>query len=564
MRLFKVFIAIIFFSALCLVACKRDFLDPMGKQVEFTQKEIEIKWAEARSGRWLTYSHFKTLEQGRKERIDSLAYREALFSYSENAKAYYRGFFNEHFKDSIHQDVDVYLDSIYPIIYNEMDKRMADPQYMELLFTEYTDIRLPESYKLPNKIKLKSYDIDDPWVIRCELPPTYGRMDHLIRNEIITINQTTHPWTYSCAIEAKGRLDAWYTYFHQNNDGNNCSGLEMAIFSIEDLFYRCLLENSYKDNPDSGYPDPFPPGGGTPGGGTPSISKPSEQQIKNQIKDNPLALLGDVDCDVVIKWLETAKHQVAKAQIDKLNSIRMSTTQVPWAKSSVIARVQDINDAYSTVVNMDYFPVTVSQLPVVNGIRLSATEFKEYIRKNMNNFVDSDKGNFTPYNYFGINDTHLWNSSNPNSAVIGIDIPGLGGINDEITDDDGAVIVSKFSNTGWTFTTIYDPKYGQHPVSGNRDFGYMQNTNGSYTFFTRGVDRLTYPAVTALQNLFGTPFNEADALWISFQNKIANFVNQSGGQAAIAPREIQRPDWQKIKDVIDGKKPLSSLSTDCI
>lgn len=247
----------------------------------------------------------------------------------------------------------------------------------------------------------------------------------------------------------------------------------------------------------------------------------------------------------------------------------MSTTQVPWATSEVIARVQDINDAYSTVVNMDYFPVTINQLPVVNGVRLTATEFKEYIRKNMNNFVDPARGNFTPYNYFGINDTYLWSSPNPNSAVVGIDIPGLWGINDEITDDDGAVIVSRFSNTGWTFTTIFDPKYGQHPVSGNRDFGYMQNANGSYTFFTRGVDRLTYFAVSALERLSrneqedGIPFAEADALWESFQDKIANFVNQNGGQAAVALKEIQRPDWQLIKDVIDGRTPLSSLSSDC-
>lgn len=42
--------------------------------------------------------------------------------------------------------------------------------------------------------------------------------------------------------------------------------------------------------------------------------------------------------------------------------------------------------------------------------------------------------------------------------------------------DNGSV--SKYNSTGWTFTTIHDPKYGDHPVSGNRDFGYVQAFGG--------------------------------------------------------------------------------------
>lgn len=318
-----------------------------------------------------------------------------------------------------------------------------------------------------------------------------------------------------------------------------------------------------------------PPGNGSGSGSNPGYvdptpsnpptgpQRPTTQQIKNQIKNDPFALFGDLDCDIVQDWLATAKHQVQQAQIDKLNSIRMSTTQVPWAKTEVIAKVQAIDNAYSTVVNMDYFPVTISQLPVVNGNRLTPSQFIEYIRKNINNFVDTDKSEFTPYNYLGINDNSLWQSNNPLNAVVGIDIPGLLGPNDQIFDDDGAVIVSKHSNTGWTFTTIFDPIYGNHPVSGNRDFGYTQNANGTYTFYTRGVDRLTYAFGTALQEVFGKPFGDADDLWISFQNGVKNFVNNHGGNSQLQSPVIERPNWQKIKDVIDGKLPLSTLSSDC-
>lgn len=44
---------------------------------------------------------------------------------------------------------------------------------------------------------------------------------------------------------------------------------------------------------------------------------------------------------------------------------------------------------------------------------------------------------------------------------------------------------------------------------------------------------------------------------------ITGYVNQHGGSATTGGQEIYRPDWQRVKDVIDGKKPLSTLSTDC-
>lgn len=129
--------------------------------------------------------------------------------------------------------------------------------------------------------------------------------------------------------------------------------------------------------------------------------------------------------------------------------------------------------------------------------------------------------------------------------------------------------MSHFSTNKWTFSTIFDPKYGMHPVSGHRDFGYTQNPNGSYTFYTRGVDRLTSIDVAALQSITeflfgnGVPFASADALWTSFVDKIREFVNDNGGSASRAFVEIERPDWQKVRDVLDGKAPLSTLSKDC-
>lgn len=99
------------------------------------------------------------------------------------------------------------------------------------------------------------------------------------------------------------------------------------------------------------------------------------------------------------------------------------------------------------------------------------------------------------------------------------------------------------------FTTIRDPKYGSHPISGNRQFGYTANSNGSYTFYTRGVDRLTSGIENFAQAAFEIPFTNADNLWKSFQNKLRDYVNQNGGSATKQNPEILRPDWSDVLDV---------------
>lgn len=77
------------------------------------------------------------------------------------------------------------------------------------------------------------------------------------------------------------------------------------------------------------------------------------------------------------------------------------------------------------------------------------------------------------------------------------------------------------------------------------------------------MDRLTSWVHQAIQTLSQIPFNQADGLWTSFQNMINTFVNQNGGNASVGAPDIHRPDWQTVKDVIEGRAPLSTLSKDC-
>ena len=130
---------------------------------------------------------------------------------------------------------------------------------------------------------------------------------------------------------------------------------------------------------------------------------------------------------------------------------------------------------------------------------------------------------------------------------------------DLLGPDNGSVIVSDYNILNWMFTTIYEPKYGQHPVSGNREFGVDLTSNG-ITVFTRGVDRITSPFARPIQ---GFAFGVADALWESFQQGVASFVNKNGGVATIETPTIFRPNWSTIEGVINGTLPLILLSNDC-
>ena len=104
---------------------------------------------------------------------------------------------------------------------------------------------------------------------------------------------------------------------------------------------------------------------------------------------------------------------------------------------------------------------------------------------------------------------------------------------------------------------------GGRLFSGNRNFGYTLNPNGSYTFYTRGVDRLTSWDGNFFQSSTEIPFTSSDNLWETFQTKITQFVQNHSGDASVASKEVFRPDWLDVKKVLEGTKPLSTLSKNC-
>ena len=69
-------------------------------------------------------------------------------------------------------------------------------------------------------------------------------------------------------------------------------------------------------------------------------------------------------------------------------------------------------------VNLDYYPVEVSRLPVLGGVASRPEQFLEHIRLNINSFVDPRLTQFAPYDQ---NEARIWTSTKPLGAVLHLD-----------------------------------------------------------------------------------------------------------------------------------------------
>jgi hypothetical protein len=198
-------------------------------------------------------------------------------------------------------------------------------------------------------------------------------------------------------------------------------------------------------------------------------------------------------------------------------------------------------------INLDYYPIRITALPIFGGQTMQAAALLEFIRRNINSFVDTrpEGANFVPYD--SLIDGNLWSpqfglGSSP-GAVLSIDIySSVQGVS--VNVDDGSVLLSESTQDHWIFSTLWTPNDLGHPVSGNREFGFKIASAGEFIFYTRGADRLTSLLDTLAAD---AAFNGADKLWRSFQRRIADFVNANGGIASIEPRLWDRYDWSTVK-----------------
>lgn len=228
--------------------------------------------------------------------------------------------------------------------------------------------------------------------------------------------------------------------------------------------------------------------------------------------------------------------------------------------------VHRIEDAKGGQLNLDYYSVNISRMPTVGGKRLSAEDLLAHVRRNLKNFVDNDLATFEP---FEPRDAKRWSAADPSSAVLLIEIylarNGVCSVPRDLPRwacpanltllDYASVVVSEASPTRFRFSTVKGgtgwtaiadrSRPGAHPVSGNREFGFSPRAAGGYSFYSIGADRAT----RSIDEFWGQPslrdqgFLAGDALWRSYQARLAAFVNANGGEAELGFAESTRRDW---------------------
>jgi hypothetical protein len=205
-------------------------------------------------------------------------------------------------------------------------------------------------------------------------------------------------------------------------------------------------------------------------------------------------------------------------------------------------RVQYVHEEpYSNDLNIDFYSVKINKYPIVNGIRFTPEELIKYIRLNFRLFYDHKYAGFEGYS---VADQILWESNNPLSAVIKIDIYG---------PDNASVVVSQFNKLGWTFSTVKTPNTGEHPVSGHRAFFINKHVDGNDYFVVKGLDMLssgilqgTNIPTPGLGSWNWPGYTVGDKLWKSMQHKIIKFIDENEGSAEIKITKSLQIGWRYV------------------
>lgn len=305
------------------------------------------------------------------------------------------------------------------------------------------------------------------------------------------------------------------------------------------------------------------------------------EDVKDKLLSSPNKLQDGCDdlSPYVDRWT-----QLASFDANSINSVKNRLKQL--GDEYWIQTLENATNAGSfwwktaPSVNMDFFGLKITKLPnkpYPPFNQFTHTEFLEYIRRNWTSSSFFGDGNSCQgsvpffkksFEYAYPQDAFIWTGNNGVSTIFTIKMP-----------DDGSVICSQH-NSGdyWVFSTLNAPRWlmadnepglnswdGYHPVSGNRQFGILDNNDGSFTFYTSGVDRLsgwwhaTAEHILGLTPL-GTPFEQADELWTCFLNNVKSYIELNGGTTNVQfDCTTVRPKWSELRNAI--KKGCEGLSS---
>ncbi len=236
--------------------------------------------------------------------------------------------------------------------------------------------------------------------------------------------------------------------------------------------------------------------------------------------------LDNCECEALDPCLinKDLRHKKVSDYVKNLIDLRVKTVFMNGSYVDVkLFEIQEIEDGWGDI-NLDKYALNITNLP--NGYQPQML-FEE-IRRNFSDFVTG--GNLPGFSVelepYSTADGTKWNSSNPIGAAIDFDN----------NFDTSTVICTEYNydEMYWTFTTVHSLDHQGHFVSGHRQFGIEANSDGSYSFYLRGADRLGQFADYVANNF--TPgkkdflFNEAaDATWKNLMSNLEKFINSKTG-----------------------------------
>jgi RHS repeat-associated protein len=187
---------------------------------------------------------------------------------------------------------------------------------------------------------------------------------------------------------------------------------------------------------------------------------------------------------------------------------------------------QEMDWAFSNVLNTDYYAVNIIALPT----GMDESGFFDHVRKNFAGYMDGQR-----FSHYDKSSKGLWNSSNPTGSLM---------VFKDIRDN-ADVLTTQSSQNHWVFTPVGTAWDWEHPLAGHREFGLTKNQDGTYTFYTRGVDMLwDIEDVVVAQGYFNF-FRIADRLWNGVMDNIAASVNTTGGKAIKTHNFTRKIDWKE-------------------
>lgn len=103
---------------------------------------------------------------------------------------------------------------------------------------------------------------------------------------------------------------------------------------------------------------------------------------------------------------------------------------------------------------------------------------------------------------------------------------------DILGPDDASVVMRDQSSSHFTLTTVNGKPHGEHPIYGNREFGFRRNQDGSVTFYTLAADRMD---LANGKTLAGEAGKAAQAsTWNAWTEAIQETITRQGGR--VRPR----------------------------